>query len=83
MFGFGGLRTDGPVPSLAPSIPAAWQGYRFSLTLRGSTLNVRVEKETVTLSLVNGEPVALWVYGRETIVGREGTVLPLPREYRG
>lgn len=83
VFGFGGLRTDGPVPCLAPSIPAAWQGYRFSLTLRGSTLNVRVEKETVTLSLVNGEPVTLRIYGRETTVGREGTVLPLPREYRG
>lgn len=82
VFGFGGLRTDGPIPSLVPSIPAAWQGYRFSLTIKGGTLSVKVGKENVILSLVKGEPVKLLVYGREVTVGPGETVLPLPAEYR-
>ncbi len=82
VFGFGGLRTDGPVPTLAPSIPAAWNGYQFCLTLSGSALNVRVSRETVTLSLAAGEPVTLLVYGREVAVGHEDVTLTLPEDYR-
>ena len=82
VFGFGGLRTDGPIPSLAPSIPAAWEGYQFSFTILGSTLKVKVGREAVTLSLTAGEPVTLLMYGREATVGHAETVWPLPEEYR-
>lgn len=82
VFGFGGLRTDGDLPALAPSIPAAWKGYHFCLTAGGGTLRVDVSRETVTLSLVKGEPVKLLVYGREITVGREGVAVTLPEEYR-
>ena len=82
VFGFGGLRTDGAIPSLHPSIPAAWQGYQFCFTLSGSTLNVKVRKETVTLSLVAGEPVKLFVYNREITVDREDVTLTLPEDCR-
>jgi maltose phosphorylase len=82
VFGFGGLRTDGPLPALAPSIPAAWEGYRFGLTLSGSTLNVHVGREKLTLSLVKGEPVKLLIYGKEITLGHEEITLSLPKEYR-
>lgn len=82
VFGFGGLRTDGDIPSLNPSIPVAWQGYQFCLTLSGSTLNVKVCSETVTLSLVAGEPVKLLIYGREATVGHEDVTVKLPEEYK-
>jgi maltose phosphorylase len=82
VFGFGGLRTDGDIPSLNPSILAAWQGYQFCLTLSGSTLNVKVCRETVTLSLAAGESVKLLVYGKEITAGQENVTLTLPEEYR-
>jgi maltose phosphorylase len=82
VFGFGGLRTDGDIPSLNPSIPAAWQGYQFCLTLSGSTLNVKVSRKNVSLSLVAGEPVSLLAYGKEITVGREDVTLTLPEEYK-
>ena len=82
VFGFGGLRTDGAVPSLAPSIPAAWEGYQFRFTLSSGTLAVKVGRETVTLSLVDGGPVRLLAYGREITVGHEEITLPLPEDCR-
>ncbi len=82
VFGFGGLRTDGEIPSLAPSIPAAWDGYHFCLTVGGSTLKVDVLGETVTLSLIQGSPVKLLAYGREITVGKEEASLQIPEEYR-
>jgi maltose phosphorylase len=82
VFGFGGLRTDGDIPSLNPSIPAAWKGYEFCLTLSGSTLKVKVLRETVTLSLAAGEPVKLLAYGKETTVGHKDVSLTLPEECR-
>ena len=35
VYGFGGLRSDGPVLTFNPSIPRQWQAYRFRLTLPG------------------------------------------------
>ncbi len=82
VFGFGGLRTDGPVPSLHPSIPAVWGGYHFCLTVNGSTLRADVSRETVTLSLIQGAPATLNVYGREITVGETEVTLPLPEDCR-
>ena len=82
VFGFGGLRTDGPVPALNPSIPAVWEGYHFNFTVHGSTLRADINRETVTLSLIQGSPATLLVYGREIIVGSEDVSIPLPEDCR-
>ena len=82
VFGFGGLRTDGPVPSLCPSIPAVWEGYHFHFTVHESTIRADILKETVALSLIEGSPVKLIVYGQEVTVGDAEIVIPLPEDCR-
>ena len=82
VFGFGGLRTDGPVPSLSPSIPAVWEGYHFNFTVHGSTLRADITREAVTLSLIQGSPATFIVYGREIIIGTEDISIPLPEDCR-
>ncbi len=82
VFGFGGLRTDGPVPSLSPSIPAVWEGYHFNFTVHESTLRADITKETVALSLIQGGPAQLIVYGQEVTVGETEIVIPLPEDCR-
>jgi maltose phosphorylase len=82
VFGFGGLRTDGQVPSLSPSIPAAWEGYHFNFTVHGSTLRADITREAVTLSLIQGSPATLTVYGREIIVGSGDISIPMPEDCR-
>ncbi len=82
VFGFGGLRTDGVLPSLHPAIPAAWEGYCFCLTVGGSTLKAYVSREAVTLSLIQGSPATLIVYGREITIGEEDVTFQLPEDCR-
>ena len=48
--------------SLQPLLPAGWDGYAFSLRYRGRRLCVEVD-ERCTVTLLEGEPVALWING--------------------
>jgi maltose phosphorylase len=82
VFGFGGLRTDGKVMSLNPSIPAVWEGYHFNFTIHGSTLKADISRESVTLSLIAGSPATLHVYGNEITVGNEANTIPMPEDCR-
>ncbi|MDE2248206.1 MAG: beta-phosphoglucomutase [Xanthomonadaceae bacterium] len=53
-WGFGGLRVIDGVPSLAPSLPPEWTGYRFGLRWRDSQLRVEVDADGVCYSLTAG-----------------------------
>ncbi len=82
VFGFGGLRTDGPVPILNPSIPAAWERYHFSFTMGASTIKVDITQDTAALSLIKGSPTLLTIYGREIVVSKKTVTLPMPEDCR-
>jgi maltose phosphorylase len=68
VFGFGILRTDGGLPSLAPFLPDNWEGYSFRIRLCGSVIAVRVEQAGTRLSLLSGAPVTLLLYGERMTV---------------
>ena len=51
VYGFGGLRSDGDVPELAPWLPEAWEGYAFHITYRGTVIAVSVDRDEVRLSV--------------------------------
>ncbi len=63
VYGFGGLRSDREVLSLAPSIPERWSGYSFKIDYRGSLITVRVTHEGVTLDA--DKPVEIALYGQK------------------
>lgn len=67
--GWGGLRLDGPVPGFAPTLPSAWQGYRFRLQWRGSVIELAVDAAGCTYRLLSGAPLDILDHGRPLRVG--------------
>ncbi len=63
-WGFGGLRCVDGVPSFAPTLPAAWQGYRFGMRWRGRQVRVAVQAQGVEYSLLEGAPLEIRHHGR-------------------
>ena len=70
--GFGGWRDHAGVWSFDPRLPDGWTHLTFPLTIRGNRLRVRVEHESITLTLETGDAEALpvRVQGTEVTVTR-------------
>ncbi|MDD3242228.1 MAG: glycoside hydrolase family 65 protein [Eubacteriales bacterium] len=73
--GFAGMRTVEGL-SFAPMLPECWQSYSFKINYRSRRIEILVERETVTLRLLSGEPVALKLYGEDVLLEKE-TVRPI------
>jgi len=77
--GFGGLRVSPEGVKLFPLLPERWSGYAFSLTVKDSRVLVSVDREGCTLSLLQGDPVELMVYGGPVLAASgEGTRVKRP-----
>ncbi|OJV65876.1 MAG: family 65 glycosyl hydrolase [Clostridiales bacterium 38-18] len=63
VYGFGGLRSDGALLALSPSIPSAWNSYTFNLNYKGTLIKIHVDQEKVTLCATN--PLKLRLYQLE------------------
>ena len=77
-WGFGGFRVVDGLPSLAPRLPAAWNGYRFGLRWGKARLRVEVDGSGVHYTLLQGDGLAFRHDGREQFI-RAGETLCLPR----
>lgn len=84
VYGFGGMRSDGPLLSFAPSLPAEWKGYEFRVQYRGAHVCVSVERKTVRFWLLGslGQRVEILVYGQRLGVDSSGISVPLPETAR-
>ncbi|MFD1432358.1 glycoside hydrolase family 65 protein [Lacticaseibacillus yichunensis] len=80
VYGFGGLRSDGPELILNPGLPASWQGYQFRINYRGANIQVKVTAETVTLTAT--KPTPLTLYGKETTLQETPLNVALPAAWR-
>ena len=76
VYGFAGLRSDGPVLRFAPHLPERWRKLRFSLTYKGRVLSVQMEPEGTTFRLKTGTPVALLVYDKLYTLGEQALFVP-------
>ncbi len=74
--GFAGMRTAQGL-SFAPFLPDCWQGYAFNVNYRSRLLRVAVNEKGTTLTLLEGEPLMLSLYGQSVIVEKE-VFLPFP-----
>lgn len=79
VYGFGGLRSDGELLKLAPSIPEDWQAFSFRLKHLGRTLSVRVTQREVAL-LCDAPGMELTVYGEKVTLGEAPLILPIPEK---
>lgn len=80
VYGFGGVRTDGDILTVNPTIPESWGGYQFHLIYKGVTLLVKVGKESSILSVENGEKLEIVINGEKKLI--EGSV-EVPLRKRG
>ncbi|MFW5798929.1 MAG: glycosyl hydrolase family 65 protein, partial [Planctomycetota bacterium] len=66
--------------SLNPSIPAAWTSFTFRILYRGSVLEVTVGKDELNLTVTEGEPVKLTVFGKDVTAKPTGLTVPMPAD---
>jgi maltose phosphorylase len=76
VYGFGGMRSDGPILAFRPSLPAAWRHYGFRVLYRKAVIGVSVSLAGAVFRLLEGEPVTVLIYGEETKLGSEEIVVP-------
>lgn len=62
VYGFAGMRLKESGLSLSPAIPKDWEKYAFRLNFRGRLIGVSIEKEGVTLEIVEGESIEIKLY---------------------
>lgn len=67
--GFGGLKINKEGVFLFPLLPASMKAICFPFYYKGSRVFVRAEKNECTLSLFEGAPVSVCVYGQQVTVG--------------
>jgi maltose phosphorylase len=80
VYGFGGMRSDGPRLSFAPSIPARWRSFEFRVEYRGALISVRVGRKSARLAKLEGPAVDLEVYGCRMRLGAKPIEVPIPEE---
>ena len=78
VYGFGGLRSDGEMLSLAPNIPAQWDGYKFRIVYGDEVLSVEVKKDKVYLKTLDGKSIPLKIYDREVTIDGQEQVFEIP-----
>lgn len=65
VYGFGGMRSDGPRLSFAPTIPSKWTAYSFRIAYRDRLIELRVDRQRASFRLLEGAPVEIDVYGHQ------------------
>jgi maltose phosphorylase len=78
VYGFGGMRSDGPLLSFNPSIPKKWKAFSFRILYQNNVLSVRVDKQYVSFKATGGEGVLIEVFGQKCFVNEAGLSIPLP-----
>ena len=68
VYGFGGVRIKEEGLFLAPSLPRAWEGYRFKICYEGRRILTEVSREGCRIMLEKGGPVKLHLYGKEYLL---------------
>ncbi|TXC89837.1 glycoside hydrolase family 65 protein [Metabacillus litoralis] len=74
--GFGGVRIKETGLSLSPSLPAQWSHYEFTLFYLQRRISVKVNKEDVTLTLLEGQDLKVKLFNDELLLnkGKDKTV---------
>jgi maltose phosphorylase len=82
IYGFGGMRSDGPVLSFEPSIPKKWKSYSYRVLIQGGVLEVKVDKKNVHLAMIKGGTLDVDVFGKRKKVTPAGVSVALPAARR-
>ncbi len=70
VYGFGGLRSDGPLLTLNPKLPPMWRRFSFRLYYQGAELFIKVGPRGFTVKNLNHSPVTVSIGGRKIRITR-------------
>ncbi|WP_419962498.1 glycoside hydrolase family 65 protein [Psychrobacillus sp. BM2] len=59
VYGFAGLRVKESGLSLAPTLPNHWESLEFNLQYQNRTFTIKMERSTVTYSLIEGDSLSI------------------------
>lgn len=79
VYGFGGVRTDGPILQLNPTIPENWHDYEFKFTYKNALIAVKVSQKFVSLTKITGHDITISLYDKAVILNDE--VYEIKRNY--
>ena len=82
VYGFGGLRSDGDMLCLNPSIPKNWKRYSFRIVSGEEVLCVEVGQKQITLHTLDGGGLTLQIYGNVLALDGERKEIAIPEQYR-
>jgi maltose phosphorylase len=77
VYGFGGMRSDGEVLSISPSIPPQWKSYHFQIVYRDSVIKVEVDKSKVSIQVIEGPVVQLKIFGKLYKLDQKGKTVKI------
>lgn len=81
VYGFGGMRSDGEIIRINPSIPAEWNAYQFSFLYHKALVQVNVSKDKACFIVKKGPSVNIEIYGKEYFVDANEISVTMPEEY--
>jgi maltose phosphorylase len=67
--GFGGMRVADGTLSFRPFIPDGWKSYSFRIEFRHRVIRVMVSRQGTQIHLEAGEPLAVWLNGKQVQLG--------------
>ena len=73
VYGFGGLRSDKEILSIAPTLPSQWTSYSFKITTDTIKLNIKVTKDQLQIEN-KGETCNLEIYGNIHQINKSLTI---------
>ena len=76
VYGFGGLRSDGPQLGFAPRLPQRWKRLTFSVVYRGRVIRICMEADRTSFRLEQGEPLKLLVYDQPFTLTEKELIVP-------
>jgi alpha,alpha-trehalose phosphorylase len=77
--GFGGMRDHGGALTFAPRLPSRLHRLAFGLVFRGTRLRVEVNKQAVTYTVLDGEPLQIAHHGEPLTISAGAPVTqPIP-----
>ena len=77
VYGFGGMRSDGPILSFNPSLPPEWESYSFRILYQNSIVSLTVNQEHILLKTNNHIHITVIIYGKQYQINDMGLKLEL------
>jgi maltose phosphorylase len=78
VYGFGGMKVREGVLSFDPMLPLQWDGLSFTILYRERTLRVVIKRKKVTLELLKGDGMDLYLFGVKKHLDTGGSLVTEP-----